>query len=452
MKGAARGSAVWDALRAFAIALPPAGVAAWPGERRWPVLAVALLASALLAWWTRAAMRRRLQTVASVLAAYREGDFSIRARRLAGSDGPLADVLTEVNDLGDTLRQHRLGEIEAWALLRKVLSEIDVVVLAFDGERRIRLANEAAGRLLGAKISSITGCTAAEVGLADLLDGEAPRILRSTSFGAGPWELRRGAFRLAGEPHALVVLSDVSTALRENERDAWRRLIRVMGHEINNSLTPIRSMSEALLAELAKPPPRAPSFEEDLGEALGVIARRSDALGRFMASYARLAKLPPPRIERAELGPLVEKVALLERRAPVVVTPGPEVTIAADVDQLEQVLINLIKNAAEASLGAAPSAPSPVRVTWTSSERWVDVVIEDEGPGIADTTNLFVPFFTTKPDGSGIGLVLAREIVEAHKGELTLRPREGKGALARVRLPGGASASGISSSSASSPP
>lgn len=428
--------AALDLARAFAVALPPAVVAAWPGERRsWAPLACALVVSALLAWSSRASLRRRLHTVTSVLAAYREGDFSIRARASARADGPLFDVLTELNDLGDTLRHHRLGEIEAWALLRKVLSEIDVVVLAFDGERRVRLANEAAARLFGKTVAAMGGRSAADVGIADLLDGEAPRVLRETSFGAGPWELRRGSFRLTGEPHVLVVLSDVSSALRENERDAWRRLIRVMGHEINNSLTPIRSMSEALLGELAKDPPRSPTFEQDLGEALGVIARRSEALGRFMSSYARLAKLPPPRIERADLAPLIEKVALLERRVPIVVDRGPDVTVAADADQLEQVFINLLKNAAEASLPPATNESSPVRVTWSTTDRWVDVTIEDEGSGIADTANLFVPFFTTKPEGTGIGLVLAREIVEAHKGELTLRTRPGgRGTRANVRL------------------
>jgi len=399
------------------------------------MLAFALALSALLAWSSRASLRRRLHTVTSVLAAYREGDFSIRARASARADGPLFDVLTELNDLGDTLRHRRLGEIEAWALLRKVLSEVDVVVLAFDGERRVRLANEAAARLLGKTVAALGGRSAVDVGVAELLDGEAPRVLRETSFGAGPWELRRGSFRLTGEPHVLVVLSDVSSALRENERDAWRRLIRVMGHEINNSLTPIRSMSEALLGELAKEPPRSPTFEQDLGEALGVIARRSEALGRFMSSYARLAKLPPPRIERADLAPLIEKVVLLERRVPIVVDRGPDVTVAGDADQLEQVFINLVKNAAEASLPPAKNESSPVRVTWTTTDRWVDIAIEDEGSGIADTANLFVPFFTTKPEGTGIGLVLAREIVEAHKGELTLRTRkDGPGTRANVRL------------------
>jgi signal transduction histidine kinase len=266
-----------------------------------------------------------------------------------------------------------------------------------------------------------------------MLEGAAPRVVRDGAvFGAGPWELRRGAFRMSGEPHTLVVLSDVSSAVRESEREAWRRLIRVMGHEINNSLTPIRSMSEGLLAELAKPPPRTESFERDLGEALGVMARRSEGLGRFMASYAKLARLPSPRIAQVELAPLVRKVALLERRVVVEVAGGPDVTVPADVDQLEQVLINLVKNAADASLATGGA----VRIAWQSMEAFVEVAIEDEGPGVGDTTNLFVPFFTTKPDGSGIGLVLCREIVEAHEGRMSLATRpEGRGAVARVRLP-----------------
>lgn len=435
----ARGHALRDVARAFAVALPPALVAAWLAAREgtegrpWLALGLALAASALLAASSRAALRRRLHTVASVLASYREGDFSIRARTRVSGDAPLASVLHELNELGDTLRQHRLGELEAWALLRKVLSEVDVVVLALDHERRVRLANEAAARLLGRAVATLAGCDAGELGIADLLDGEAPRLLRVPSFGAGTWELRRGTFRLTGEPHTLLVLSDVASTLRENEREAWRRLIRVFGHEINNSLTPIRSMSEGLLAQLAAPPPRTEAFEADLKEALAVIARRSEGLGRFLASYGRLAKLPAPRIARVPVGPLVEKVALLERRVPVEVRPGPEVVVAADADQIEQALINLVKNAAEASLA---TGGGPVVVSWTADERFADVSIDDAGPGLGDTTNLFVPFFTTKPDGSGIGLVLARDIVEAHKGELTLAPRgDGPGTRARARLP-----------------
>ncbi len=429
------GSEARDVARAVVVALPPALVAAWMAARKetfeqaWAALAIALAVSMLLAWSSRARIRTRLRTVASVLASYREGDFSIRARA-STADAPLRDVHDELNQLGETLRQHRLGAMEAWALLRKVMAEVDVVVLAFDEAGRVRLANDAAARLLGKPAASVVGESASELGLADLLAGDAPRVVKdSAALGPGPWELRRGAFRLSGEPHVLVVLADLSSALRENERDAWRRLIRVMGHEINNSLTPIRSMSEALLAELGKPPPRSETFERDLGEALSVIARRSEALGRFMASYAKLARLPPPRIASVELAPLVAKVALLERRKPVEVAPGPEVTIPADVDQIEQVLINLVKNAADA-------AESAVSVTWKATERFVEIAIEDDGPGVGDTANLFVPFFTTKPDGSGIGLVLCREIVEAHKGQMSLSSREAaRGAVARVRLP-----------------
>jgi two-component system, NtrC family, nitrogen regulation sensor histidine kinase NtrY len=424
-----------DVARAFSVALPPAFVAAyWHADQSFWPLAIALASSLLLAWSSRAALRRRLHTVASVLASYREGDFSIRARTSMRGDAPLVDVLGELNELGDTLRQHRLGEIEAWALLRKVLSEIDVVVLAFDASGRVRLANDAAARLFDKTVAAMAESDARGLAIEDLLSGDAPRVLRGASFGAGPWELRRGSFRLAGEPHVLVVLSDVSTALRDNERDAWRRLIRVMGHEINNSLTPIRSMSESLLAELTKPPPRSETFEQDLSEALGVIARRSDALGRFMSAYARLAKLPAPRLERTDLGALVEKVALLERRVAVEITKGPEVTIAGDADQLEQALINLVKNAAEASIATGATS---IRMAWCSSDKkTAEIAIEDDGPGIADTANLFVPFFTTKPEGSGVGLVLAREIVEAHRGDLELRSRsDARGAVATVRLP-----------------
>jgi nitrogen fixation/metabolism regulation signal transduction histidine kinase len=421
-----------DLARSFAVALPPAIVVAWRPVDPWAPLALSLVASFALAWWGRAALRRRLRTVSAVLAAYRDGDFSIRARKVSGADAPLHEVLEELNELGETLRRHRLGEMEAWGLLQKVMSEVDVVVLAVDDDGRVRLANAAAARVLGKTAAVLVGqrLSELELDLHDVLSGPAPRIVRgSPALGAGPWELRRGGFRLAGEPHTLVVLADVSSALRESERDAWRRLIRVIGHEINNSLSPIQSMSENLLAELAKAEPRRETFESDLAEALGVIARRAAALARFMASYSRLARLPAPQLSTMTLAPVVDKVALLERRLTVEVARGPDVTVVADVDQIEQVLINLVKNAADA-------AEASVRMSWTADDGYVDIAIEDDGPGVGDTTNLFVPFFTTKPGGSGIGLVLSREIVEAHKGQLTLGSRsDARGAIARVRLP-----------------
>jgi nitrogen fixation/metabolism regulation signal transduction histidine kinase len=320
------------------------------------------------------------------------------------------------------------------------MAEVDVVVLAIDDDGKIRLANDAASRVLATSSRDLIGKRAADLGLADLLEGAVPRIATvvapsASALGsrAAAWELRRGSFRLSGEQQTLVVLSDVSRALRDNERDAWRRLIRVMGHEINNSLSPIQSIAGSLRSLLGK---RPPEWESDVGDGLAVIERRAEALGRFMASYAALAKLPPPRRAPIDLRSLVRKTAALEMRVPVDVSAGPDVTVNGDADQLEQALINLLKNAAEASL-ATERTPSPsIRVSWAIEDDATTIIVEDDGPGVSETANLFVPFFTTKPNGSGIGLALSRQIVEAHEGDLSVATRPGGiGAIARLRLP-----------------
>jgi nitrogen fixation/metabolism regulation signal transduction histidine kinase len=402
-------------------------------------------ASPALAWWGLAAalvallvaiacvalLVRRLGRLSSVLASFREGDFTIRAR-VSRADLFAREALEELNQLGDALRAHRLGELEAWGLLRKVLAEVDVVVLAFAGDGRLRLANDAATRALGKPLSAMSGHQAAELGLADLLEGDAPRVVKdSTALGSGPWELRRGAFRLAGEGHTLVVLADVSGALREQEREAWKRLIRVIGHEINNSLAPIQSISDNLGKLLARTP-RADDWEEDVMGGLSIIGRRAEGLGRFMTAYSRLARLPPPVFAPVEIATWVQRAVKLEQRLEIEIQGGPEVSVPGDADQLDQLLINLLKNAVEASLERGGG----VRVRWTVAESTLEVVIDDDGPGISDTTNLFVPFFTTKPGGSGIGLAIARQIAEAHGGHAWLRGRpDGRGARAIVTLP-----------------
>jgi nitrogen fixation/metabolism regulation signal transduction histidine kinase len=443
-----------EVLRPLAVAAPPAlaftALAFWPGFTSFAsplvVLGGALALSALFAARERAYLARRLRTVSSVLAAYRDGDLSIRARA-ASADRLLADVLTETNALGDALREHRLGEMEAWLLLRKVLSEVDVAILAVHESGKIRLANGAAAHAVGRGAAVLQGQDAHALGLAPLLEGDVPRIVKEP-FGpgsAGTWELRRGDFRLGGEPHTLLVLSDVGDALRENEREAWHRIVRVMGHEINNTLTPIQSISESLLARaraLAGGTPADDEWSKDLDDGLALVARRAAALARFMGAYARLARLPPPTLAAVEVQPLAEKVRSLEPRIKVDVAPGPRAFVRADPDQLEQVLINLVKNAADAVLEARAKAPVEdataigVRISWTTDERTVVLRVEDDGVGVAAATNLFVPFFTTKTGGSGIGLALSLQIVEAHRGRLALAPRkDARGAVATVELP-----------------
>lgn len=375
---------------------------------------------------------RPLQTLSNLLAALLEGDYSIRSSRPT-TDDALGLAMLEVNALGETLREQRLGALEATALLRTVVTEIDVAVFALDDEQRLRLINRAGEQLLGTTSERALGATATELGLQPLISGDdAPRILEAEfAGGSGRWELRRSTFRQGGVQHRLLVLADVSRALREEERQAWKRIVRVLGHEINNSLAPIKSIV-ASLRELLAREDRPTDFEEDLRRGLGVIGSRTHALGRFMAAYSRLARLPAPEREPVRVDDWVRRVSALETRLPVEVVPGPDITIQADGDQLEQLLINLVKNAADAALETGGA----VMVEWSRSDSRLQVDVEDEGPGLAETSNLFVPFFTTKPEGTGIGLALSRQIAEAHGGTLTLENRpDARGARARLLLP-----------------
>jgi nitrogen fixation/metabolism regulation signal transduction histidine kinase len=372
-----------------------------------------------------------LQTLSNLLAALRESDFSIRARGASGDD-PLGAVMLEVNVLASTLHDQRLGALEAGALLRTVMVEIDVAVFTFDGAQTLRLVNRAGERLLAQPAEQLLGRTADELGLRPCLIGHSPRI-EDVVFpgGSGRYEVRRTTFRQGGLPHQLLVLSDVSRPLRDEERQAWQRLIRVIGHEINNSLAPIKSIAgslESLLAREAMPE----DWNEDMRRGLAVIAARSDSLSRFTTAYARLAKLPAPRVDSVNVTSLVRRIASVETKLPIRIEPSPDITIRADPDQLEQLLINLVHNASDAALQTGGGVTAGWRRDGRSFELWID----DEGAGLTNASNLFVPFFTTKPGGSGIGLVLSRQIAEAHGGSLTLENRtDRRGCRAFLRLP-----------------
>ncbi len=388
------------------------------------------------AWWGfAAAVRERvaspLRTLANLLEAMREGDYSIRGRTGDHEDS-LGDVMAQVNEMGATLRAQRLGALEATTLLRKVMEEIDVAIFAFDGDRKLKLVNRAGERLLAQPAERIMNAEAGTLGLSEFLEGdETQNIQRTFPSGSGRWGIHRAMFREGGLPHQLLVVTDLTRALREEELQAWQRLVRVLGHELNNSLAPIKSIAGSL-EMLVKRDPLPSDWRDDMQRGLSIIATRSEGLSRFLGSYARLAKLPRPVLAPVDVGAWIHQVTGLEQRIPPVIQEGPEMVIQGDRDQLDQLLINLLRNAVDASL----ETHGGVTVSWARLGGLLEVRIQDEGPGLSNTANLFVPFFTTKPGGSGIGLVLCRGIAEAHGGSLDLKNRtDRQGCEARLILP-----------------
>jgi two-component system, NtrC family, nitrogen regulation sensor histidine kinase NtrY len=381
-----------------------------------------------------------LRTISNLLASLREEDFSTRAKG-ANPDDALGQVFLEINTLSSILQEQRLGALEATSLLRTVMEEIDVAVFTFDHEQRLKLVNRTGQKLLGQPAERLLDRTADELKLAHCLEGEPVRTLQGAfPGGLGRWSMRRSTFWQSGRQRHLLVMADLSRALREEERQAWQRLVRVLGHEINNSLTPIKSISGSLSGILGKE--QLPlDWREDLTQGLSVIASRAEALARFMAAYTRLARLPIPKLQPVDLAPWLQRLVGMEVRLPIALKPGPDVIVNADSDQLEQLVINLLRNAVDATLEAQNNPVDradgpPVTVAWKKTARQVQLEICDSGPGLANAANLFVPFFTTKQGGSGIGLVLSRQIAEAHGGTLTLENRtDAGGCVARLILP-----------------
>jgi two-component system, NtrC family, nitrogen regulation sensor histidine kinase NtrY len=393
---------------------------------RWTVLFFVAIGAFIGTYVLHEQVTYPLRTLSNLITALREEDYSLRARTPNSNDA-FGDVMAELNALSELMESRKLEAVEAAALLRAVLAEIDAAIFAFDADGRLRLVNRAGQRLLDAPEPRLIGKSAETLGLGDLIDEDAPRTVdRAFPGAAGRWDVRRSSFRERGMPHRLLVVADISRALREEEAEAWRRIVRVLGHELNNSLAPIKSIATSIDL-LVKNEPLPDDWRDDVARGMSVIGSRTEALTRFTRAYAQLARLPEPRKREVRVSALASRVAALETRVRVEVA-GPDLVIHADEDQLEQVLINLVKNAADVS--------TRVALRWRTLHDNAILTVEDEGPGISGTANLFVPFFTTKPAGTGIGLVLSRQIAEGHGGTLTLENRaEGRGAVARLVLP-----------------
>src|SRR5215472_3728146 len=417
----------------------------WSLQSKLIIFAVQVVACLLIGGALHDHIVRPLQTLANVVGALRDEDYSFRARMAVPNDA-LGELSLEVNALADLLAKHRMGAIEATALLQRVVGEVDIPIFAFHPAKRLRLVNSAGEKLLNLQAEQLMDKTSSELGLNRCLSCENESLVELHFTTDARWFVRRSSFRQQGIPHTLVVLSDVSRALREEERRAWQRLIRVLGHELNNSLAPIKSIAGSLHSRLVGGGPRGEE-QQDFERGLSIIEGRAASLNRFLQGYRQLAQTPSPSLQTCSVSALAKRAASLETRVSVKVVMGPDVTFVADPDQIEQMLINVLRNAAEAVLetreGDANSngakraeSETAIVLSWTKHGDELAIAIEDSGPGLMNPSNAFVPFYITKPSGSGIGLVLSRQIAEAHGGSLELENRTGKqGCIVRILLP-----------------
>jgi two-component system nitrogen regulation sensor histidine kinase NtrY len=395
---------------------------------------------------------RPLQTMSNVVAALREDDFSFRARGARRGDS-LGDLALEINALASTLQRQRVAAVDALSLVEIVMNSMPSPILAFDADRRLRLANPSAETAFHLSASRAIGRTAEALHLERLFAesgnhtrkpqiraAETDELNPSMLLTEGLWSIDHTSIRLHGVPHTLFVLTDVSAVLRDEERSAWQRLIRVLSHEINNSLTPIKSIAGSLRSRVkhsTAAPAEVTDLEASFDRGLSVIEDRAESLNRFLQAYQHLSRLPAPVLQPLPLGTLLSQVVQLETRVAVRIVAGPPTSVLADPDQIQQLFINLIRNAADAALQRENSgAQLEVTISWLKSGTHAIVQLLDNGEGLLNESNLFVPFYTTKPGGTGIGLVLAQQIATAHNGSVRLSNRAGEpGCIAEVSLP-----------------
>ncbi|WP_460759794.1 sensor histidine kinase [Lysobacter fragariae] len=394
------------------------------------IVVVALLP--LLVYHVRRAfapMNSLFRALSGTVASYRDGDFAFGLSWHGGGD--LGELVASHNALGDALREQRLSLVQRELLLDTMVQNTPVAMLLVDPARRIVLGNIAARKLLG-EGKRLEGQSF------DELMANAPDALRDAFERGGDgmftvgdvdnediYHLARRNFRLNGRRHELILLRQLTAELRRQEVQTWKKVIRVISHELNNSLAPIASLAHSG-AELLRR-----GQLERLPTALSTIEDRARHLEGFIRDYARFAKLPAPRLEAV---PWPRFVAQLRSQVDFTYDgpDSPDTIARIDVAQMEQALINLLKNAHESG-----SAPDGVGLALRRlPDAWrIDVL--DRGTGMNDAVlaNALLPFYSTKRHGTGLGLALAREIAEAHGGRIALVNRDGGGLCVSLVLP-----------------
>ncbi|WP_440225698.1 sensor histidine kinase [Dokdonella sp. MW10] len=410
-------------------------VGAWVGSMHDSVLigtvaalAAGLVPSLLLA---RAFVRpivALIRTLSGSVVAFRDGDFSFSIRNVRHDE--LGDLVEAHNALGAVLREQRQGLFQRELLLDTVVQNTPNALVLVEPGGHVVVANLAARALLNGG-TSMNGLSFDAV-LAEA-PGELARVLaggEDALFGVSidgedeTFHLSQRTFKLQGRPHRMVMLRRMTRELSRAEVATWKKVIRVISHELNNSLAPIRSLAHSgrELARLGD--------TRRMGVVFDTIEDRASHLGGFIEGYAHFAKLPMPQPSDVEWGPFLQ--ALGRHYTFTTVGEVPTDPGRFDRTQVEQLLINLVKNAHEASGDA-----STVELDVVARGREWRIEVRDRGPGMSDTVlaQALLPFYSTKRSGTGLGLALAREIAEAHGGRVQLANREGGGLAVTVVLP-----------------
>lgn len=373
-----------------------------------------LITSVGFVWFLHTQLVYQLRNLSNLVEGIRLGDFTLRGK-LRKSDDAFSELVNEINYLADELSTHRVASEEAFKLLEKTIAHINVAIFAFDSDQKIKLANQAACQLLSMPYEQLIGCKAQTQGLDQFLHTKRTRLVNHTFPGAiGRWQIRCEGFRDAGVQQQVLFITDLRQVLRDEELTAWKNLMRVVSHEINNSLFPITSLSQTL-SNMINRHPLAEGLKEDLNEGLTIISERSNNLSGFIKRYAQLAKVPAPDKKLFDFVVLIERVMVLFERNRITLDEAllsQPIQLYADPSMIEQVVINVTKNAFEAG--------GPIKYQWSKSAHHFTFKVFDSGSGISNVSNIFVPFYTTKPRGSGIGLVFCRQILDSHEGSLSL--------------------------------
>jgi two-component system, NtrC family, nitrogen regulation sensor histidine kinase NtrY len=418
-------------------AIPAAVLLVWISlDSALPASAQMAIGAVVLAWILLVAIRvreevlRHVRTLSNLVESIRTSDYTVKGAR-AREPGELAELYQQINALTDSLRDSRQSEQELLNVLEKVVSQIHVAIIVCDADDRIRLVNRLAVLLLKAPAEELLGTEFASTVLAQLPASPEPRLLDFRFPGAeGRWQVSQHHYRHQGRTSRIVFIADLKQALSDEEIAAWQRLIRVISHEINNSLTPISSLCQTVSSILERPD--SASYAEDVRKSLRMIGERASGLREFIGIYSRLARLPEPQRVPFPVANLAARLRGLFPEKALAIAPFPDVALFGDPVHLEQALINLVKNGLEANAAGAP----PVELSCHVEEGVCEFRIADRGAGVGNPENLFVPFYTTKRGGTGIGLVFCRHIAAKHYGHVSLANRsDGPGAVAKLLIP-----------------